>query len=354
MAKTPITVVVTGAGGGGHGEQIVKALRLGARPYHIVTCDITEQSTARVIGDAFGVLPRADAPGYLDAVFELAEAHGARAVFHGSEQEMGVFSRNAEAFRERGIYLPVNPPDVLAVCQDKSRTCEFLEKHGFRVPEFRDVGSLDDLRGFENFPAVLKPSVGGGGSANVFIVQNTAELQAIARYCLEFCERMTLQAYVGTPDQEFTVGVLFGADGELLDSIVIRRRIGNALTVRVRVPNRTGRTELGSSLVISSGISQGEIGPFPIVSRACETIASALSPRAPVNIQCRVVDGQVVPFEINPRFSGTTSLRAMCGYNEPDTLIRRDVFGETVTRADPEGTLILRSVSEHVVPQERK
>ena len=33
-------------------------------------------------------------------------------------------------------------------------------------------------------------------------------------------------------------------------------------------------------------------------------------------------------FEINPRFSGTTSLRAMVGYNEPDVLIRHHVLGE--------------------------
>jgi len=49
-----------------------------------------------------------------------------------------------------------------------------------------------------------------------------------------------------------------------------------------------------------------------------------------VNVQCRLVDGEVVVFEINPRFSGTTSLRAMVGYNEPDVLFRHHVLGEPI------------------------
>jgi carbamoyl-phosphate synthase large subunit len=34
-------------------------------------------------------------------------------------------------------------------------------------------------------------------------------------------------------------------------------------------------------------------------------------------------------FEINPRLSGTTSLRAINGYNEVEYLIRTEVLGET-------------------------
>jgi carbamoyl-phosphate synthase large subunit len=35
-------------------------------------------------------------------------------------------------------------------------------------------------------------------------------------------------------------------------------------------------------------------------------------------------------FEINPRFSGTSSIRAMLGFNEPDLLIRKHLLGETL------------------------
>jgi carbamoyl-phosphate synthase large subunit len=155
---------------------------------------------------------------------------------------------------------------------------------------------------------------------------------------------------VGTADAEFTVGILFGQDGAYLNSIAVKRIIGNALSVRSSAPNRTGRTDLGERLVVSSGVSQGTVGRWPEVTRQCEAIAKALRPTAPINIQCRLVDGRVIPFEINPRFSGTTSLRAMAGYNEPDVLIRRDVLGETIEPNFPYREMtIMRSLSEHEV-----
>jgi carbamoyl-phosphate synthase large subunit len=37
-----------------------------------------------------------------------------------------------------------------------------------------------------------------------------------------------------------------------------------------------------------------------------------------------------VPFEINPRFSGTTSVRAQMGFNEVEAALRHFVLGEPV------------------------
>ena len=57
-------------------------------------------------------------------------------------------------------------------------------------------------------------------------------------------------------------------------------------------------------------------------------------------------------FEINPRFSGTTSLRAMAGYNEPDVLIRRHVLNEAI---EPHfayrSGVILRGLSETMLDE---
>ena len=93
------------------------------------------------------------------------------------------------------------------------------------------------------------------------------------------------------------------------------------------MPNRTGRAELGKNLVISSGVSHGDIGRFPEVTEPCKEIAAKLGARGPINIQCRLFRGKVYPFEINPRFSGTTGLRAMVGFNEPQQLIDIHLHG---------------------------
>jgi carbamoyl-phosphate synthase large subunit len=116
--------------------------------------------------------------------------------------------------------------------------------------------------------------------------------------------------------------VLLDMDGVVVNSIALRRIIRSGLGAKLRVANRTGRDDLGEYLAISSGISQGEIvAPFEL-NRECERIAQELGARAAINIQCRWVDGKAVVFEVNPRFSGTSSSRALVGYNELGVLLR--------------------------------
>ena len=55
-------------------------------------------------------------------------------------------------------------------------------------------------------------------------------------------------------------------------------------------------------------------------------IASGLNINGPVNIQCRKTDDGIIPFEINPRFSGTTPIRALFGVNEVETTIEAALF----------------------------
>jgi carbamoyl-phosphate synthase large subunit len=340
-------VLLTGIGGGGHGEQILKALRLGELDYDIVGTDMSDACANRNLVDKFVRLPRANHPTYLDELRSLARSEKCIAVFHGSEPEMVILSQSRSVLEADGLYVPVNPPSVLDICQDKVKTMGHLASCGFRAPKFMEVRGLSDLDGWEILPAILKPSVGGGGSANVFIVQSREELLAFSRYLLGICASFIVQEYIGSSEDEYTVGVLFGADGALINSIAIKRVINNALTIHTQVPNRSGRSEFGSRLVISTGISQGHVADWPLVRSACETIAQSLSPTAPMNVQCRVADGAVIPFEINPRFSGTTSLRAMAGYNEPDILIRRDVFGERIPpRFLYKDMIILRGLKE--------
>jgi carbamoyl-phosphate synthase large subunit len=348
VTRAPISVVLTGIGGGGHGEQILKALRLGRERYRIVGTDSAPICANAGLVDEFRQVPRAGEPGYLDAILQLAKRSSAVAIFHGSEPEMMVLGRNRDTIENEGYYLPINPLSLLETCRDKARTAAFLAAAGFPAPRSREIKSLDDLDDFDLFPAILKPSV-GGGSTNVFIAQTAAELRAFASHLLTVVPRLVAQEYVGTPDAEFTVGLLYGKDGTFLNSIAVRRIISNALSQRSTTPNRTGRSEFGERLVVSSGVSQGIVGRWPEVTRQCEAIGQALGPTAPINIQLRLVAGRIVPFEINPRFSGTTSLRAIAGYNEPDTLIRRDVLGELIEPYFPYREMtIMRGLAEYV------
>lgn len=346
-----VPVLVTGIGGGGHGEQILKALRMASTPYLIVGGDMNPFSKGLAEVDIPYILPPAKDPRYIDSLLQLCRKHGIKAMFHGSEPELKVMSANRDLIREAGVFLPINPAHVIDLCMDKAKTSEWLATHGFDVPRTVQINELSDLDKVDFFPAVLKPSVGSGGSANIFLAQDRKELNFLGMSLLENIGAYIVQEYVGNTESEFTVGVLFDMNGRLLNSIAVRRMILSGLSNRVRVKNRTGDMSLGEVLAISSGVSQGDVGAFPEVTGACERIATELGCQGAVNIQCRLAGGKVYVFEINPRFSGTTSLRAMVGYNEPDVLIRTHVLQDPVPpRFTYREGRVVRGLAEVLLP----
>lgn len=346
----PRNVLVTAVGGGGHGEQILKALLLARNPaYRVLAADANPLCPQLQLADGRFELPFASDAGYIDALLDLCRRERVAAVFHGCEPELKRLSAERERFAAAGVLVPVNPAHVIDVCMDKARTARTLQEAGFATPPFTAITSVSDLEQVERFPVVVKPSVGSGGSANCYIAQSRRQLLGLAELLdlADVGQRFIVQQYVGTPEHEYTVGVLHDLDGKFINSIGIRRELKSQLNVRISVPNLTGRVELGPKLVVSSGVSHGWVDRFPEVTGPCERIAAALGVRGAVNIQCRLVDGEVQVFEINPRFSGTTSIRAMMGYNEPDLLLRRHLFGETlVPNFRYRSGLVLRSLAE--------
>lgn len=326
----PVQVCVTGVGGGGFGEQIAKALKLAETPYRVLGTDVSPYSAGFPLVDDTAIVPYAVSPDYIPRLLELCRQRKAAVLVPGSEAEMRAINARRGEFESEGILVLLNPGDVMDVCMDKLAMFERLQEMGFQVPWFRRVRNASQGEDFPLYPLVFKPSVGSGGSMDSMIVQNEEEAVLFSRYLLTIYDEFIAQEYVGNADQEFTVGILTDLDGVFINSIAVHRTIKAALSCRLRTPNRTGREELGETLIISSGISQGVIGPFPEVAGPCEELAERLGARGAFNVQCRFVDGHVHVFEINPRFSGTTSMRAMAGFNEPDVLIRRHLLGETI------------------------
>ncbi|MFI7614642.1 acetyl/propionyl/methylcrotonyl-CoA carboxylase subunit alpha [Nonomuraea terrae] len=111
-------------------------------------------------------------PGYLDieAVVAAAQATGARAVHpgYGFLAENGAFARRCA---EAGLVF-VGPPAVaIDAMGDKIRAKATVSAAGVPVVP----GAADALEEWRDFPALIKPSAGGGGKGMV-LVRSAAEL----------------------------------------------------------------------------------------------------------------------------------------------------------------------------------
>ena len=340
-----INVLVTGIGGGSHGEQIIKALKLAKQvDLTIVGTDVTDITTGKRLVDIFYKVPYANADNYKDVLIEIIKKHDIRFIFHGSEPELKFISENRAFFEELNVGHPLNSKDVIELCMNKYKTFEKLKELGFNLGQYKKIDKIEDIDGIDFSPLVLKPSTGSGGSAHVNICFDKEDLEMATRYMLKYGVDIVAQEYIYS-ENEYTIGVSSDSKGNILGSIGIRRILGNSLSTRVKI-RRDDKLYM-----ISTGISQGEIIDDRCILSQAEEIAKKLHSVGPLNIQCRIVNDKIYPFEINPRLSGTTSLRAMVGYNEPEAMILDYVLNKKSELKNYSTKTILRTIEEVIVDE---
>ena len=322
-----IGILITGVGSGSTGEQVFKALRHARRTYRIAAGNVDPARLVVAPGAEPVRLPPASSPEYVAALAEAVEAFGASFIVPGTDVELlRILADRAELARRTRAVPLANGAATVSLCLDKGETAAVLARAGFPTPRTFSCESVQDglavvAGGGLPFPVIVKPRTRGGGSGDVYVAQDEEELRAFVGCVLRNGGPVLLQEYVGDAENEFTVGVLHTPDGALAGSIALRRDLGSLLSRRLRVPNRTGRKELGPQLVVSTGYTQGRVEAYPEVCAAAEQIARAVGSTGPLNVQGRLVGSAFMVFEINPRFSGTEAMRAMAGWNAPEALV---------------------------------
>ena len=339
-----LTVLVTGVGGRSVGHQVLQALRLSATRYHILCTDADPFSFGLYEGDARALVPLATSPAYADAICELVARHRVAVVIPGTEPEVLALSAMRARLEALGAVLIASPPDAVALCSDKMRLHDWLAAHGYGTPRSATAQDWRGLAEAVGFPLVGKPTRQSGGSRGVAILANEAEVEDYIAHFPGDPAALAIQEYVGDADNEFTVGVMVSRAGAAIDSIVLRRKlIGLSLGASRDLP--------GGAAVLSTGYSQGFIVADDEISAFCERLAVEIGARGPLNVQLRRTAQGIKVFEVHTRFSGTASIRASAGFNEPDTAIRDQVLGEAVGRQNHRtGVAAIRAFTARLVP----
>ena len=179
----------------------------------------------------------------------------------------------------------------------------------------------------------------------VFFAVDIEEAMIYAEYIKRMGIVPIAQEYIDDSEGEFTIGVLSLPDQTITGSIALRRSLDAKLSVMLS--NRGG--------IISSGYSQGYIADYPDIRRQAEEIAQAIGSTGPINVQGRVRDGVFIPFEINPRFSASSYLRAMAGANEVDVYLQYLSSGKKAAGYQIREGWYLRTLAEcYVAPEMQK
>jgi len=298
-----ITALITGVGSN-IGEGIIKALRLSKIKIRIIGTDIHPLSAGLFRCDKGYVVPPANSENFKEVILRICKNERVNIIFVGSDPEISFFSlekNNIE--QETGSFVLASPYKLVNTFHDKWLSFLFFKENGFNCPQsiLKDEIKIKEFVTKTGFPLVVKPRI-GRGSRDVFVVKDEAEL----RYALTKVSDPIIQEYISS-DEEYTCGIFFDSKSKPKGIIIMKRELLAGTTYRAIVDD------------------------YPEIRKEIEKIAKKLSAEGaigPLNVQCRLLPKGPVILEINPRFSGTTAIRAHFNFNEPALSIRHFIMGE--------------------------
>jgi len=333
MSLNKSAVLIAGIGGASLGTEIFKSLMI-AKRYTIYGCDISPYAFGHYQNGFYSTF-LVDPNHYVESIRTICLKHNIRAVIPGGEQPMILLGPYQDEFNALGIKITSNTSEVITVCANKDRLFDHFHTLNIPCPQTIHVRHESELIDFP-CPCIIKPASGTGGSQMVFLASTKKEAKQYLSYILQNTEIALVQEYISVDEGEFTIGVLSLPNKKLVGSIALQRLFHAKLSVM-------SKTNIG---LISSGYSQGLIDLFPDLCEQAEKIAIALHSAGPINIQGRVRNGILLPFEINPRFSASTYLRAMAGFNEIDIYLQYVLYGIESFSLQVRPGYYLRSLSE--------
>jgi carbamoyl-phosphate synthase large subunit len=337
-------ILVTAVGGRSVGSGILHALTRNSvevnQRWNVIASDADTFSWGlyKVPKENKLLLPFANSDNYLDEINKAISMFHLDAIIPGSEIEASILSLNKHSFN---IPIIANENSLMPLMMDKFATANKIKELKLPSIPTLNIEKWEEAVELFGFPLIVKPTTGTGGSKGVHLVSSKNELTTILQN-IPVNSGFCIQPLIGNEENEYTVGVLSDKNGKLLDSIVMKRKlIGLSLLDSKKVGEK--------KYSISTGYSQGFFIKHDKIQKFCEELSLKLGSKGPLNIQLRIHNDEIYVFEIHPRFSGTTTMRADVGFNEPDFLLRNYLFGEEFGRIDYQYNVALIRAFEHVV-----
>jgi carbamoyl-phosphate synthase large subunit len=268
---------------------VIRALQ--AAGDHVLALDANPDAVGLRLAGRSALLPRADAPGYAEALLAAIDEHRPVALICTVAEEYAALAPLTARLAELGAQTWLPDPAAADVCLDKAAFAATL--HAAGIPHPPTASSARDAAAIPG-PWVVKPAR-GRGSRDVVFVSDPRELE---------------HAFATVPDAiaqprlaglEFTADALVGRDGTLL-TCVPRWRDETRGGISVR--GTTFDSAAVTAVVAATLRAVGHTGPANVQGFVADPAAVAADPDAQV---------PVTVVEVNPRFSGGLPLTLAAG-----------------------------------------
>ncbi len=259
----------------------------------IFATDIDPLAPALQVADAFYMVPRLDAPEYVQALHDICVREGIKLVFPLIDPDIPILACHREVLEQTGAKLAVIPSESVDIVGDKWKTFQFFQHLGLPTP----MSWLPDDPAVQAqpFPLFIKPRR-GSASHHTFKVRNRKELDFFS----EYVQDGIVQEFL--PGPEITTDLVCDLDGKVL-----------AVVSRQRIEVRSGE--------VAKGVTVHDA----FIETACRKIAQSLPAIGPITVQCILKESFPYFTEINARIGGGFPLGVMAGADSSKLLLARIV-----------------------------
>jgi carbamoyl-phosphate synthase large subunit len=230
---------------------------------------------------------------YIKQLLTIVKTNRVKLLIPTVDLDLKLLAKNKSKFAAMGCSVLVSTPDVVDICQDKTKTFRFLIKKGFDTPVTISVQTALSKKKVR-WPCFLKPRYGSASKGNA-VVSNHKEL-------LVFSKKIP-----NAICQEFIKGTEHTCDVYVNFSMKVR-----CVVPRKRIEVRAGEVSKGQ--VVKHHRIMNE------VARLVETLGAG---PGVITLQLFLTDDDKIKFiEINPRFGGGVPLSIKAGANFPKWILQ--------------------------------
>ena len=261
----------------------------------VIATDCSELAPAIYEADKYYIVPRINAPDYLQIILNICKEESVDGVLSLIDPELSLLAEHKEEFLELGCTPIVSEAEQVELCFDKFKMFSFLKEHGFHTAKsYQDIRLFQkDLESGEiQFPVFVKP-VKGSASININKVNSFREVELL------------FDLYDDLMIQEFMNGTEYGAD------VYIDMISGEIISIftKEKIKMRAGETD--------KAVSVKDEVLFQVIRKFVTTADF----RGMIDIDLFLIDGEYYISEVNPRFGGGYPHAYACGVNTPQLIV---------------------------------
>lgn len=261
----------------------------------VIATDCSEIAPAIYDADKYYIVPRMDAPQYLDVIFSICKENNVSGVLSLIDPELSLLAAHVDEFGKIGVTVIGSNYDLCEMSLDKMQMFRWLTEHGYKTARSyvdKEAFYQDVEAGVINYPVFVKPV---RGSASIAISK--------------VFDRETVDLLFTHDDnlmiQEFLNGQEIGAD------VYIDMISGEVVSVftKKKLKMRAGETD--------KAVSFKDEKLFLLIER----FVTEVGYRGQIDIDIFDIGGEYYISEVNPRFGGGYPHAYECGVDHMKFII---------------------------------